>query len=119
MDKKFIQKQKEKLEERKASLEARLSSFARESESTEGDWHAKMPLYNTDGAIEEEADEVEEFGTRLSMEKTLEQELKDINLALDNIKNNKYGICEKCGKPIAKGRLEVYPQARDCAKCHH
>ena len=67
---------------------------------------------------EEEADEVEEFGTRLALENTLEKELKKIDHALDKIKKGKYGICEKCGKPISQGRLGVYPQAENCKNCH-
>ena len=118
MDKAFLKKQKEKLEAKKIKLETQLGSFAEKSNQSSNDWDSKMPMMDPGKSLEEEADEVEEFNTRLSLEHTLENELKDVNLALEEIKKGKYGICTKCGKPIAKGRLEVYPQARTCTKCH-
>jgi len=118
MDKKFIEAQKQQLEEQKEKLEQQLSSFAEKNEKTEGDWSAKMPQMETSKSLEEEADEVEEFGTRLALERTLETELKKVLYALERIKKGKYGICGKCGEKIAQGRLEVYPQADTCSKCH-
>jgi len=115
MDKQFIIKQEEKLKKAKGDLEKQLGSFSQESETNSGDWSAKMPLYN--GGVEEEADEVEEFATRLTLNDTLQEELRKVNVALEKIKKGKYGICEKCGKPIAQGRLEAYPQAELCSKC--
>lgn len=117
MDKKFLAKQEELLEEKKIKLERQLSSFAKKSDKIKGDWTAKMPSFDEGQSLEEEADEVEEFSTRLALERTLEQELKDVNLALDNLKKGKYGLCQKCGKAISQGRLRAYPQAQYCTKC--
>ncbi|MBM4177406.1 TraR/DksA C4-type zinc finger protein [Candidatus Gribaldobacteria bacterium] len=116
MDKKFLEKQKERLLENKEELEKKLSSFAREADSR-NDWTAEMPSFDPGTSLEEEADEVEEFGMRLALERTLENELKKVDFALDKIKKNKYGVCDKCQKTIPKGRLEAYPQAEFCAKC--
>jgi len=116
MDKKFIEKQKEILEERKKSLEKQLNSFAQESTQVKGDWQAKMPSSHG-SSLEEEADHVEEFGTRLALERTLEKELKNVELALEKIRKGRYGICEKCKKPISQGRLKAYPRAQFCTKC--
>ena len=102
----------------KAKLETQLRSFAKESTKVKGDWDAQMPSFDEGKSLEEEADEVEEFNTRLSLEKTLEQELKSVNRALEKIKKDKYGICEKCDKPISQGRLKVYPQAGTCKNCN-
>lgn len=118
MDKKTLKKLEDKLTEQKIKLENQLNSFAQKSETVENDWNAKMPSFDQGGSsLEDEADEVEEFGMRLALENTLEAELKKIDLALQKIKKGKYGVCEKCKKPIAPGRLEVYPQAELCAKC--
>jgi RNA polymerase-binding transcription factor DksA len=116
MKKEFLKKQKEKLEEEKKKLETQLSSFAKESKKRKGDWAAKIPEFDG-GHLEEEADEVEEYATLLALERSLENSLKDINLALEKLKKGKYGICEKCKKPISQARLKVYPQARYCKKC--
>jgi RNA polymerase-binding transcription factor DksA len=40
-----------------------------------------------------------------------------IDEALLRIKDGTYGICESCGKPIPKVRLNVLPYAADCVKC--
>jgi len=45
------------------------------------------------------------------------KELNEIELALDKIKNNTYGICEMCEEPIGKARLEVKNFARFCITC--
>ncbi len=43
--------------------------------------------------------------------------LFDIDLALKKVNQGKYGLCERCGKPISKRRLKFLPQARNCMKC--
>jgi DnaK suppressor protein len=40
-----------------------------------------------------------------------------IKRALAAIKVGKYGICEKCGNPIDKARLQAYPEATSCIEC--
>lgn len=56
-----------------------------------------------------------ELASRL---KSLESEtLREIDAALRKINQGTYGTCERCGRPIAKARLEVVPHARICQKC--
>lgn len=43
--------------------------------------------------------------------------LSQIESALEKIENGTYGTCEKCGKPIPLGRLEVLPYATHCVPC--
>lgn len=43
--------------------------------------------------------------------------LKDIDNALDKIKNGTYGICEDCEEKIHEKRLEANPVARYCITC--
>jgi RNA polymerase-binding transcription factor DksA len=40
-----------------------------------------------------------------------------IEEALVRIKEGTYGICESCGKPIPKVRLNVLPYAANCVQC--
>ena len=40
-----------------------------------------------------------------------------IDEALTRIKAGTYGICESCGKPIPKVRLNVLPYVADCVHC--
>ena len=43
--------------------------------------------------------------------------LENINLAIEKIEKNRYGICERCNKKIGTSRLKVLPYARYCIKC--
>jgi len=43
--------------------------------------------------------------------------LREIDDALRRISDGTYGVCEKCGGPIPKARLEIVPHARFCMKC--
>ncbi len=46
-----------------------------------------------------------------------EGRVRDLDLALDAVSRDTYGICESCGLPIAAGRLEARPSARTCIAC--
>ncbi len=116
MDKKLIEKLKEKLETEKKSLQKELESFATEDPNLKHNWDAKYPN-REDGDKDEEADEVQEYNNKLSLEYSLESKLKDVNIALEKIENGKYGICENCGKEITEERLLACPEAKTCLKC--
>lgn len=45
------------------------------------------------------------------------KELNEIELALDKIKQETFGICEMCEEPIDRARLEVKNFARFCITC--
>lgn len=115
MQKKFLKELKEKLEKEKTAIQEQLKTFATKDPKTKGDWDSRFPDF--DGSLEEAADEVEEYSSRLPVEFSLENRLRDIDLSLEKIKKNKYGRCEKCRKKISEERLKIYPAARLCMKC--
>ena len=43
--------------------------------------------------------------------------LLEINEALRRLYRGEYGVCESCGQPIARARLEAMPNARLCVVC--
>jgi DnaK suppressor protein len=49
--------------------------------------------------------------------KNLGRKLGDVELALKKISKKKYGVCERCGKPIPLARLKILPEARYCVEC--
>lgn len=98
MNSKLISELKEKLENEKKTIEEQLATFAEEDPKLKGDWDTRFP--NFDGNLEEAADEVEEYTSKLPVEFSLETSLKDINSALEKIKKDEYGKCEKCEKKI-------------------
>jgi len=117
MEKIIVNELKKKLEAEKTSLEKELSSFAKKDDSPKGDWETKYPN-RENGSMEEEADEVQEYGNMLPVEHSLELKLKDVDSALKKIEGGAYGICEKCGKEIDEKRLRACPEAKTCLKCN-
>jgi RNA polymerase-binding transcription factor DksA len=43
--------------------------------------------------------------------------VRDLDRALDQLAALTYGRCERCGTPIAAGRLQARPSARTCITC--
>ena len=120
MDNKLIKELKEKLEKEKIKIEEELKKFANKDEKLAGDWDTRFPKFDGSSGssnLETAADEVEEYISLLPLEYALELKLKNVNSALNKIKNGKYGICEKCGKEIPIERLKIYPEANFCLKC--
>ena len=121
MDKNLTNQLKERLEKEKVLITEGLKKFAKKDEKLTGDWDTRFPSFNGGetggGLLEKEADEVEEYGTLLPIEYAFESKLKNIDSALEKMKEGKYGICEKCGKEIEGGRLEISPEAKYCLKC--
>ncbi len=45
------------------------------------------------------------------------EHLADLDQALARLAGGRYGICERCGQPIAPARLAARPAARTCISC--
>lgn len=72
----------------------------------------------TDNAdIGTEAGEQERHVRTDSLVRDQSRALDKIKKALAKIGIGKFGICEKCGRPIDKARLEIYPSADLCFDC--
>lgn len=96
---------KDRLIARKSELSARLRRI-------ETDLDSPRSSDDDDRAIEREDEEVlEELGEAGLFE------LRAIDAALDRIEHDRYGICTKCGNPIAPERLDIVPQAPLCMAC--
>ena len=46
-----------------------------------------------------------------------QQELGEINAALQRVDDGSYGLCASCAKPINPERLDARPYALECIKC--
>ncbi|MEA2007440.1 MAG: TraR/DksA C4-type zinc finger protein [Patescibacteria group bacterium] len=113
LDQQKIQEFKEKLLQEKTKLEKELGDVAKKED--DGDYEAKFEDYGRNE--EDNAEEVEEYTTKIGITETLEKNLTDVNDALIRIEDGKYGICENCPEEIRVERLEAYPAARKCMKC--
>ncbi len=47
----------------------------------------------------------------------IENHIAEIDHALNASRHGAYGICERCGQPIGRERLEILPETRLCVKC--
>src|SRR5215210_2594353 len=59
----------------------------------------------------DDATEVFEREKELGLELSLQAHLSQVDHALSRIEDGTYGQCERCGKQIAKARLEALPEA--------
>lgn len=119
MDQIILKQLKSSLEQEHDKLVAELKSIARPDPKMAGDWDSTMPQFEmgesgSHASLEEEADEVEEYETRLATEHSLESRLLEVNRALERMNAGNYGKCAKCGKEIAEERLRANPAAEFC-----
>jgi len=109
-----------KLKKERIAIETELLKIAVPNKNVPGDWQSKFPYGNSDSgtaSLERQADEVEEYSTRLPLERNLEIKLAAVDAAIAKIAKGTYGKCEKCGKNIPLERMEIFPEARLCVDC--
>lgn len=73
-----------------------------------------------DGYDQHPADEGSELFEReknLTVQRTLEETLQNVNEALRKFDEGTYGLCETCGQPISEKRLRALPAATHCIEC--
>jgi RNA polymerase-binding protein DksA len=66
---------------------------------------------------QEQAQELENAEVVDALGNEARSEISKIARALDQIKNNTYGICIDCGETIPMARLEAQPFADRCIRC--
>ncbi|MCT2534923.1 TraR/DksA C4-type zinc finger protein [Aquibacillus koreensis] len=71
-------------------------------------------LSNYDNHPGDHGTELYEREKDIALNEHAEQELKDINRALQAIEQGSYGTCEVCGKEIPSERLEAMPTTQRC-----
>lgn len=100
-----VDKQKARLLARKAELRARLVRIEDELDDP-------VSPDIEERSVERQGDEVLE-----AMGGAGVAELRGIDAALDRIAQGRYGLCARCGEPIAEARLEAVPHAALCQEC--
>ncbi|MDF3288613.1 TraR/DksA family transcriptional regulator [Streptomyces silvisoli] len=73
-----------------------------------------------DGAGDDQAD----VGTKnisreheIALAENAREMLVQTEHALERLDNGTYGLCESCGKPIGKARMQAFPRATLCVEC--
>lgn len=115
LEKDFLKKIEEQLLKEKARLEKELAQFTKRSPHDASDYDADFPTIGD--AEDENAAEVATYSDNLTLERTLESALRDVNDALKRIEEGTYGVCRYCGKQIDPKRLEARPASSACMEC--
>jgi len=115
MDQTILAQIKRQLEDEKTKLEKDLAGFSNKDVEIEDNYKSRFPEFGDDE--DENAAEVAAFSDNLSIEHTLEKQLRDVNKALTGIKNGTYGSCNHCGKEIEIQRLLIRPVSTSCVSC--
>lgn len=111
--------QKEFMKKLLARREVLLADFSRLRDEALGKsrQEASGDLSNIPIHLADQGSDNYEQDFALSLMESDEQELRNINSALEKIANGTYGLCEGCSKPIPRERLEALPSARLCIVC--
>ena len=113
--KEFLDKIKKLLLSEKIRLEAELANFTTKNPHTSDDYDSKFPSYGD--KEDENANEVAEYATNLTLEDSLEKTLRDVNQSLERLEKDSYGICKYCKKEIGIKRMEARPTSSACVAC--
>ena len=116
---------KQKLEAEKSLLIEELGELGRINPTNPKDWeptyselHPKIGADETEREPDEndQGTQVEEYEVRNATEAPLEMRFNNVLVALNRIKDGKYGICTVGGEPhtIEEARLEANPAAITC-----
>ncbi len=106
LDKEFVDKQRERLEELRAEL-AGVVRGLEEDQQDRGESEGDM-TENDSGDMSQSLFTREMDAT---VEQTMEKRLESVDRALQKIEEGTYGICDDTGEPIPRGRLEAMPEA--------
>ncbi|MFA5169464.1 MAG: hypothetical protein WC386_03195 [Candidatus Paceibacterota bacterium] len=111
----FIEQRKQDLLKKKQALEEELKTFTEKGKGD--DYQTKFPEMNV--SPEDKVDEVEEYENLLPVEHSLEESLRDVNIALKKIEEGTYGQCDncECDCEIPEERLIALPEAKTCLDC--
>lgn len=115
MTNKRIKEIRDKLIAKKKFIIAQLKKFAKKNKKVKDGYEADF--LHLGEHQDENAIEVSDYASSVSVEHSLEKGLKNIEGALKKTSEGTYGVCSKCGEPINPKRLEAAPEATLCVKC--
>ena len=78
----------------------------------------RIMIYMQDLRVAEGVDpDASERMMNLSIMENMERRLQSIDHAIAILDRGKYGLCERCGKPIEPERLKILPDTTLCVGC--
>lgn len=103
----------------RAELKSDIELLRRELANAESDL-VHLMRDSGDGAGDDQADagaKTYEREQEISLANNAREMLEQTEHALERLDNGTYGICESCGSPIGKLRLQAAPRATLCLPC--
>ncbi len=90
----------------------------REIERLEKQLQAEIePASADDDDMADVAADIYERGKTISLISSLRDKLHSIEHAIEAVTSGKYGVCEVCGNPIPRERLQIMPETTLCVTC--
>ncbi|MGW3113004.1 TraR/DksA family transcriptional regulator [Streptomyces sp. NPDC001091] len=109
----------EEVAEARAELAGEADRLSTEISSSEASLVGMM-RDSADGAGDDEADTGSKNITReheLALAANAREMLTQTERALERMDAGTYGLCENCGNPIGKARMQAFPRATLCVEC--
>jgi RNA polymerase-binding protein DksA len=109
----------EELAELRTELEAHAKELRVEIDDAEIAWH-DLQRDSGEGSGDDQADagtKTFEREHELSLANNSRDLLAQVDRALSRLDNGTYGVCENCGQPVGKARLQAFPRATLCVTC--
>jgi DnaK suppressor protein len=106
-----------KLRELRTSLEEQRDNLRREIAEQGGNPDADEADIDVERGFADSAHSTAERARLLSVMKALRANLRWVDRALTKMELRTYGVCERCGRPIAIERLDALPWAILCIDC--
>ncbi|MFD5053796.1 TraR/DksA family transcriptional regulator [Streptomyces tendae] len=109
----------QEVEEARGELQSEADRLRTEIDTSERSLQGMM-RDSGDGAGDDEADTGSKNITReheLALAATAREVLTQTERALERLDAGTYGLCENCGKPIGKARMQAFPRATLCVEC--
>ncbi|HPF75836.1 TraR/DksA family transcriptional regulator, partial [Phycicoccus elongatus] len=103
----------------RAEIEAHIAELQSEIDQAESEI-VDLMRDSGDGAGDDQADagaKTYEREQELALADNAREVLRQNEHALERIADGTYGVCESCGKPVGKLRLQAFPRATLCMPC--
>lgn len=112
MDDQLQQQLRAELESNRQELVSELRSLGADPDSDR-----VQKLAGIDDNFADSASATTERAETLALIEQARERLADIDDALKRISDGTYGVCGRCGNPIATPRMEARPTSRYCVEC--
>jgi RNA polymerase-binding protein DksA len=105
------------LERLRAALVSQRAQARREIDDLGADPDADEVVFVSDAGFSDRPHSTEERSRLIALVESHRANLRDVEAALARMDIGSYGVCVRCGNPIAPERLEALPWVALCIDC--